>query len=194
MPPFFALRATKDVAGRGRVVVRALTRKARWGEVSGWHGIVERSGDFSCEEWGALAGCRTCSAKPGSGIARTLCHSKRMTIPSTNEPEILRAQGEVVSVARGILSGSVGIVEGSRRLSMLGHALGVDRDPDFTFFVGLESETDHLPVGEIRCHWADDALRRTDEELLACESFYRGEAFRVCQSLIQQYDKTVDKQ
>jgi hypothetical protein len=114
-----------------------------------------------------------------------------MTIPSTNEPEILRAQSEVVSTARGMLSGAIGIVEGARRLTKLGHALGVDRDSDFTFFVGLDSETDHLPVGEVRRHWAEDALRRTDEELRACESFYRDRTFRVCHSLIQRYDKPV---
>ena len=114
-----------------------------------------------------------------------------MTIPSTNETEILRAQSEVLSTARGILSGEVGIVEGARRLTKLGHALGADRDSDFTFFVGLDSETDHLPVGEVRSHWAEDALRRTDEELRACESFYRADAFRICQTLIQRYDKPV---
>ena len=68
-----------------------------------------------------------------------------MTIPSSNEPQILRAQSDVVSNARGMLSGAIGIVEGARRLVELGHALGVDRDSGFTFFVGLDSETDHLP-------------------------------------------------
>jgi len=120
-----------------------------------------------------------------------LGHFKRMTIPSTDEPEILRAQSEVVSTARGILSGAIGIVEGARQLTKLGHALGVDRDPEFIFFVGVDSETDHLPVGEVRRHWAADALQRTDEELRGCESFFRDRAFRVCQSLIQRYDKTV---
>ena len=47
-----------------------------------------------------------------------------------------------------------------------------------------------LPVGEVRRHWAEDALRRTDEELRARESFYRADAFRVCQILIQRYDKS----
>ena len=121
----------------------------------------------------------------------SLDHFAHMTIPSTNETEILRAQSEVVILARSILSGTLGIVEGSRRLCSLGHALGVDRDPDFTFFVAVDSETDHLPVGEVRRHWAADALRRTDEELRACESFYRDRAVRVCQSLIQRYDKPV---
>ncbi len=114
-----------------------------------------------------------------------------MTIPSSNEKEILRAQNKVVSTARSILSGAVGIVEGARRLTKLGHALGVDRDPDFTFFVGVDSETDHLPVGEVRRHWAADALQRTDEELRECEAFFRADALRVCQSLIQRYDKPV---
>ena len=68
-----------------------------------------------------------------------------MTILSSNEPQILRAQSDVMSNARGLLSGAIGIVEGVRRLAELGHACGVDRDSDFTFFVGPDSKTDHLP-------------------------------------------------
>ncbi|HWD92769.1 MAG TPA: DUF2489 domain-containing protein [Verrucomicrobiae bacterium] len=114
-----------------------------------------------------------------------------MTIPSTNETEILRAQSEVVSTARGVLSGAVGIVEGARRLAKLSHDLGVDRDQDFIFFIGVDSETDHLPVGEVRRHWAAEALRQKDEELRKCEASFRDGAFQGCQSLIQRYDKTV---
>ena len=114
-----------------------------------------------------------------------------MTIPSTNETEILRAQREVVAVARDILSGTLGIVAGARRLAKLSHDLRLDRDPDFIFFIGVDSETDHLPAGEVRHHWAADALRQKDEELRDCEASFRDGAFRVCQSLIQRYDKTV---
>jgi hypothetical protein len=114
-----------------------------------------------------------------------------MNIPSTNEPEILRAQSEIVSTARGMLLGAIGIVEGGRRLITISHALGLDRDPDFTFFVGLNSETDHFPLGEVRRHWAADALQHKDGELQACESFYHASAFQVCQSLIHRYGKLV---
>lgn len=45
-----------------------------------------------------------------------------------------------------------------------------------------------MPVGEVRRHWAAEALRRAGEELRACELFYRADAFRVCETLIQRYD------
>lgn len=117
-----------------------------------------------------------------------------MSIPITNEPEILRVRGEVVAVARGMLSHAIGIVEGARCLAGLGHQLGADRDPDFTFFVGVDSETDHLPVGEVRRHWASDTLRARDEELRSLESFYRADAFRFCLILIKRYENTPAQQ
>jgi len=112
-----------------------------------------------------------------------------MTIPSTNQTEILRAQNEVVFIAHSILSGTLGIVEAARQLAILAHRLAADRDPDFTFFIGVDSETDHLPVGDVRLRWATDELRRKDEELRECEHFFRADALQVCQSLIQKYGK-----
>ena len=101
-----------------------------------------------------------------------------MTARNSSSADSLRAHGEIVSLARGILSGAVGIIEGARLITKLGHALGVERDPDIAFLLGVDSETDHLPVGEVRRHWAADALRSTDLELRECEQLFREQTFK----------------
>ena len=63
------------------------------------------------------------------------------------------ATKQVVETANGILDGKIGIIEGSRILG--GLRLKVcegNRDPDFTGFVAIDSESDHRPVGRVREH------------------------------------------
>ena len=80
-------------------------------------------------------------------------------------------------------------IAGARRLSGLGDKVGADRDPDFTFFVAIDSESDHLPVGEARQHWNPEVLRAKDAEVAKFEAFYREKAFEVCRRLIQKYER-----
>lgn len=113
----------------------------------------------------------------------------RVTSPIDNEDHWKFLSGKIVAAAHAILSGELGsIIAGARRLCALGHEIGADRDADFTFFVGLESETDHLPVGEVRQHWNAGALRELDVEIGRYEAFYRERAFEICRQLIQKYD------
>src|SRR5262245_59172783 len=101
-----------------------------------------------------------------------------------NEEHRRQASAKIVAAAQRILSGELGIVAGARQLSSLRFDVGAEKDADFAFFVGVDSETDHLPVGEVRQKWSSDALRAKDEELQAFEASVRNEALRVCQSLI----------
>jgi hypothetical protein len=105
-----------------------------------------------------------------------------------NEEHRKLASAKIVAIAQGILSGELGIVAGARQLSRLRFDVGAEQDSDFIFFVGVDSETDHLPVGDVRCRWSSDALKSKDEELQAYEASVRDEALRICQSFIQRYE------
>jgi len=100
--------------------------------------------------------------------------------------QYLRAK--VVAVARSILAGEVGIVAGARQFGRVTHRVGVGSDPDFIFFIGVDSETDHLPLGDVRQHWNPDALLAKDAELADYETRVRERAFAACRSLIEKYD------
>jgi hypothetical protein len=111
-----------------------------------------------------------------------------MTSQIHNEEHRQFLSRKVVTAAQSILSGELGVIAGARQLCGLGHQIGADRDPDFTFFVAIESESDHLPIGEVRQHWNQEALRVKDEEIASFEAFYREQAFEICQRLIERYD------
>jgi hypothetical protein len=112
----------------------------------------------------------------------------RVTSPIYNEEHRQFLSRKIVTAARAVLAGELGIIAGARQLSGLGHEIGTDRDADFIFFVGLDSETDHLPVGDVRQHWNAEALRDKDAEIERIEAFYRERAFEICRQLIQKYD------
>jgi len=105
-------------------------------------------------------------------------------------PETIVASNrqKVASVAQGMLDGRVGIIEGSRQLASLAHRIGVeDFDDDFITFVGIDSETDDLPVGDTRQHWAADALEKKDGEIAAAEALYRDAALAACKLLVMRF-------
>lgn len=93
-----------------------------------------------------------------------------MTSPIYNEEHRQFISRKIVAAAQDILSGELGIIAGARQLGGLGHEVGADRDPDFTFFIGLDSETDHLPIGETRQRWNPEALRAKDAQAAAFET------------------------
>jgi|SRR5580704_16844471 hypothetical protein len=108
--------------------------------------------------------------------------------------EQLRNEGmkEVVETAKGVLQGKIGIIEGSRILSRLRFKICEGGfDPDFYGFIGIDSATDHLPIGRVREHWAEDALVRKDKEIKEAEDSYREKAFADCRKLIQRFGGTV---
>src|SRR4051794_24701403 len=76
-----------------------------------------------------------------------------------------------LTIARAILDGSMPILLGCRRIVGPIARLGLDRESPFTAFVGLESETDHLPIDpEERMHWDPQVLMEKDRQI---ESFTR---------------------
>jgi hypothetical protein len=105
-------------------------------------------------------------------------------------PELLIATNrqKVACIAQGILDGRIGVIEASRELSRLRFEVGGDQwDPDFITFVGIDSETDDLPVGEVRQHWAADALAAKDAEIARCEAIYRDSARETASRLVSRF-------
>ena len=100
-------------------------------------------------------------------------------------------QQRVVEVASAILRGELGVIEGSRLLCALRFRVStLDHDPDFLPFVGIDSETDHLPIGEVRQLWASDALVRLAPEIQAAEDHWRQWAFTAAQRLLDRFSST----
>jgi hypothetical protein len=74
-------------------------------------------------------------------------------------------RAEALRIATAILDGEIGLVQGARELLPHLWATLEDGNPDLNFFLGLLSQTDHLPVGPERRHWNREVLQVKDREL-----------------------------
>ena len=99
--------------------------------------------------------------------------------------------------ARGLLDGTVGVLEAARTIEdSIGFlcspyqrmcALPPDCDADFTTFHQICNESIHLPVGAARQFWSSDALARVDPELKRLEEKWRERAVSAANDLVQKY-------
>lgn len=105
----------------------------------------------------------------------------------TNDSEA-HDTAEIVAVAQAMLDGRLGVIQGSRRLNDLRETIGISHmDEDFASFVVIDSETDTLPVGDVRGRWSERALVQKDEEVKAAERLYRDDALEHCRKLIARF-------
>jgi hypothetical protein len=100
---------------------------------------------------------------------------------------------KVAQIARAILAGRIGVIEGAREIRRFcgGHLGFDDRDPDLNTFVAIDSETDDLPIGDVRRYWAPDALAQKDAEIARCEAVYREAALKAASHLITRFTRDI---
>jgi predicted regulator of Ras-like GTPase activity (Roadblock/LC7/MglB family) len=98
-------------------------------------------------------------------------------------------QKEVVRIAREMLSGDIGVIEGARLLVGLRPTVTRDSlDPDFLPFAAISSETGNFPIGKQRDLWAPSALEQKDKEIRQAEELHRPSAHAACRVLIKRFD------
>ena len=107
-------------------------------------------------------------------------------------PEIIIANNrrKVARIAQDMLDGRISIIASARQISALcgGHVGFDESDPDFRTFIGIDSETNDLPVGQTRQHWSPDALAKRDEEIARCEALYRDSAHEAASHLVARFE------
>jgi hypothetical protein len=94
----------------------------------------------------------------------------------------------VLTIARQIVAGDVDPLEGCRAMVHLGAKLA-DRDrddPDFLVLRGIESETDHFPMGLVRKHWDVGALTEQDRKRAEYIERNRAQLIEACWSVIRR--------
>jgi hypothetical protein len=55
---------------------------------------------------------------------------------------------------------------------------------DRNLFIGIASETDHLPIGTVRELWHPDFLPEKDREIARCEELWREAARAACERIL----------
>lgn len=90
--------------------------------------------------------------------------------------------------ALDLIEGRLSVIESARILSKLAYWTQLNDDSDLTTFVVIESETDTLPVGEVRKHWAKHALEREDVQIEKAENLYRPFAIESAHRLAERFE------
>jgi hypothetical protein len=103
-----------------------------------------------------------------------------------HDPETkARLKSQILSVAKSLLAGQTGVIAASRQLSRYWSDVEPELDEFLIGFVGINSETDALPIGEVRQHWSPEALERKDHEIAEAEDLYREGAMKDANRLVQ---------
>jgi hypothetical protein len=106
-------------------------------------------------------------------------------------PEIIAHSNrqKVVAIAQELLDGRIGVIDAARQINAFrGDRVALDEfDPDFVTFLAIDSETDDLPVGDVRRHWAADVLAQKDLEIARCEELYRSQALEAASHLVARF-------
>jgi hypothetical protein len=90
----------------------------------------------------------------------------------------------LVVVLDSLLAGRVSVTEGCRQVVRLRFELGEESNELFLPFVGVYSETDAFPLGEVRERWSPSALMRQDQERSRVEDHYRSLVIKASSELI----------
>lgn len=111
-----------------------------------------------------------------------------MTAHISHEEYVQFARRQVVEICSGILAGTVDLLQGCHLLASLRWDTGIDEwDPDFSTFVAISSEMDAMPVGEIRKHWAPEALARLEPDIQAAIEWASPQVLPACRSVVQRF-------
>jgi hypothetical protein len=93
--------------------------------------------------------------------------------------------------ALDLLEGRLGVIEAARVMLPLAYWTKVQNEPEFLLFRAIASETNDLPVGAVRAHWAADALECEDVRIDAAEKLWRERAFSAAETLVERYRWTI---
>lgn len=100
---------------------------------------------------------------------------------------------QIALTCRQMLSRQLGVVAASRQIKSLVFRLHGEKfvHEMFGLFIAIDSETDHLPVGPERRHWAAQALASKDAEIHRYEESWRQDAFEAARKILKSYEETI---
>lgn len=96
-----------------------------------------------------------------------------------------------LSTAQAVLEDRIGIPEAVRTLSShYSSGSKLVSEDDYNLFRGIDSETDHVPLGAVRAHWHTDSLKEKDAEVTKYEELSRNLVRSACERILANSQKT----
>jgi hypothetical protein len=100
-----------------------------------------------------------------------------------------RPESQILSVAKRFLCGQLGVIAASRELSLLRHEVETELAVVLMVFTAIDSETDTLPIGDVRQQWGPEVLEHKNREIIEAENFYRKLATEAATRLLLLLEK-----
>src|SRR5882672_5877335 len=100
------------------------------------------------------------------------------------------ARRAIGMTTRALLTGALSYIEGARKIANLRFPADLERDSDIMPFVGIDSETDALPMGDFRHLWDPEALRKLQPEIDKAEQWARELGRQYCERLVKRFEGT----
>ncbi len=88
-------------------------------------------------------------------------------------------------IAAAVLDGRTTVLEAVRELCPLAHTDALADEEDRTLVIVIASETDDLPVGDVRKLWAPYALEVKDAEIARAEELYKAQFLEACKRIAE---------
>lgn len=105
---------------------------------------------------------------------------------SVDEAIIEEAKAALVHAAQAMLDGRLSFIAGAREVTRLWRTARLpDFHPCILAFTGIDSETDSVPLGELRAMWHPAALARQQPEYDAAEQWAAEFGRPQCVALIE---------
>ncbi len=104
---------------------------------------------------------------------------------------VLAAQSKrkIAETAAQMMAGTVSFIVGARSICQFGYEAGIHDDPDILPFVGIDSETDALPLdSELRRLWSPVALEKLQPEIDRKEEWARQFGTPYCERLVIRFN------
>lgn len=99
--------------------------------------------------------------------------------PTAHDRELWLNHGrEVRDLARKSVDDKIATLEGSRQMFAYQNLLHAGEDEESRVFLGIDTESDHLPLGRARDHLSASVLREKDREIKGCEDLHRARAVK----------------
>ena len=96
-----------------------------------------------------------------------------------------RERQRAKEIAAAVLDGRTTVLEAVRELCPLAHTDAIGDEEDRTLVIAIESETDSLPVGDVRKLWAPYALEAKDAEIARAEELYKAQFLEACKRIAE---------
>ena len=120
----------------------------------------------------------------GAFRCRPIADVQPLWLPYFMEDEDV-ARAKIAETLRGMLTGQFTYIEGARIVDSLSNAAGFDRYSEpFVTFVGAASESDEVPVGDVRDLWSSEAIAKHSAEWKRTEAWAKEFAEPACHAAL----------